>query len=75
MARIDAVFQHNDGYKYNLVYSTAKKFLSSVSRLRDAVFLHAVDYEKQMVIHPSDLADYRWKINHLDRHSLRSGLK
>jgi hypothetical protein len=75
MARIDAVFQHNDGYKYNLVYSTAKKFLSSVARLRDSVFLHAVDYEKQMVIYPSTLGDYRYNVNHLDRHSLRSGLK
>ena len=64
MSRIDAVFQHDDGYKFNNVYSTANKFLNSVHRLRNAVFLHAVDYERQIVIYPSNLPDYKRNVKH-----------
>lgn len=56
---IDAVFLHEDGYKYNLVYATKNKFLASLNRLRNAVFVDAVDYKEQIVIRPSNLPDYR----------------
>jgi hypothetical protein len=56
---IDAVFLHDDGYKYNLIYSTKNKFLASLKRLRNAVFVDAVDYDIQYVIRPSNLPDYR----------------
>lgn len=56
---VDAVFLHDDGYKYNLVYTSKRKFLSSLNRLRNAVFLDAVDYELGYIVRPSNLPDYR----------------
>lgn len=56
---IDAVFLHEDGYKFNQVYASKRKFLSSLKRERKAVFLNAVDFDKQIVIYPSTLWDYR----------------
>lgn len=56
---IDAVFMHDDGYKYNIIYSKKSKFLASLNRLRNAVFVDAVDYDCQYVIRPSNLPEYR----------------
>ena len=55
---IDAIYLHEDGYKYNLVYATKSKFLSSVRKMRNAVFVNAVDYAQQEIIYPSNLPDY-----------------
>lgn len=55
---IDAVFEHEEGYKFNEVYLSKRKFLSAVRRIRNAVFLHAVDYETQYVVYPSNLPEY-----------------
>lgn len=56
---IDAVFEHEDGYKFNIIYSTKRKFLTSLNRLRKATFLEAVDYDLAFIIRPSNLPDYR----------------
>lgn len=56
---INAVFLHEEGYKYNLVYTSKKRFLNSLNKLRNAVFLDAVDYEQQIVVRPSNLPEYR----------------
>lgn len=55
---INAVFLHEEGYKFNLVYATKQRFLSSLRKQRNAVFLNAVDYMEQIVIYPSSLPDY-----------------
>lgn len=55
---IDAVFEHVEGYKFNEVYLNKRKFLTCLKRIRNAAFLHAVDYETQYVVYPSNLPDY-----------------
>jgi hypothetical protein len=56
---IDAVFLHDEGYRFNLVYSSKRKFLTSIKRERHAVFVEAVDYELQYIVRPSNLPEYR----------------
>jgi hypothetical protein len=56
---IDAVFLHDEGYRYNLVYKTKNKFLNSVKKLKNASFVNAVDFERQVIITPSSIPDYR----------------
>jgi hypothetical protein len=55
---IDAVFEHEDGYKFNEIFSTARSFLRAL-RKRKTVFIHAVDYDNSYIIYPSNLPDYR----------------
>lgn len=56
---IDAVFQSEDGYKYNEVFSKKSKFLSAIKRRTNDTFIHAVDYEAHFIVYPSNLPDYR----------------
>lgn len=55
---IEATFEHDDGYRYIIIYSVKKKFIQSMKRLRHAVFIHAIDYDKQIVVYPSTLPEY-----------------
>jgi hypothetical protein len=56
---IDAVFQHEDGCKYNEVFTKRSKFLSAIKRRSKDVFVHAVDYDKHFIIYPSTIPEYR----------------
>lgn len=56
---IHAVYEHEDGYRFEIAYSTKRRFLSSLSRERKAVFLHAVDFDRRIIIYPSNLPEYR----------------
>lgn len=55
---IDAVFLHEDGYRFNQVYVSKSKFLTSIKRTHNAQFLNAVDLDAQIIIYPSNLPDY-----------------
>ena len=58
---INAVFEHEDGYKFNEVYAGKKaktQFLRSL-RSKRAVFVHAMDTDRAVVIYPSTLYEYR----------------
>ncbi len=59
---VSAVFQHDLGYKWEERYGDKASFLKSLRKLKNAVFLHAVDYEARIVVKPSNLWDYRNKI-------------
>jgi hypothetical protein len=54
---IRAVFEA-DGIKYEEVFISKKRFLSSISRRKD-LFLHAVDIERGIIVYPSNLPEYR----------------
>jgi hypothetical protein len=58
---IDAVFEHQDGYKFNQVYVGKKakaQFLRSL-RSDKATFVHAMDTDRAVVVYPSNLPEYR----------------
>lgn len=56
---IDAVFLHNDGYKFNQIYSKKHIFLRSLNKQRKATFVEGVDYDLSYIIKPSNLPEYR----------------
>lgn len=56
---VDAVFLHEDGYKYNQVYLTRAKFLTCLKRLKNASFVNAVDFDLEYIVYPSNLPEYR----------------
>lgn len=56
---ISAVFEHEDGYKWEERYKTKETFLRVIRRLKRATFLHAVDYDAGIAIRPSSLWGYR----------------
>lgn len=56
---IDAVFEHQDGYKFNQIYSKKHIFLRSLGKQRNATFVEAVDYDLGYIIKPSNLPEYR----------------
>ncbi len=56
---IDAVFEHQDGYKFNQIYSKKHIFLRSLNKDRKAVFVSGVDYDLGYIITPSNLPEYR----------------
>jgi len=56
---IAAVFEHEDGCRYEQRYANKGTFLRALRRLKKATFLHAVDYERGIAIRPSNLWDYR----------------
>jgi hypothetical protein len=56
---IDATFEHDDGYLYNIVYQSAKRFINAVERIKNGTFLNAVDYDKQIVIKANNFQDYK----------------
>ena len=57
---IDAVFEHEDGYKFNEVYvgPKAKAQFQRALRKKRATFVHAMDTDRAYVIYPSNLPDY-----------------
>lgn len=58
---INAVFEHEDGYKFNQVYGGPKakaQFLRSLKSKKCAL-VHAIDTDRAVVIYPSTLPDYR----------------
>jgi hypothetical protein len=56
---IDAVFEHEDGYRFNQIYSKKNIFLRSLNKQRKATFVEAVDYDLAFIIRPSNLPEYR----------------
>lgn len=56
---IDATFEHDDGYVYNIIYKTPKRFISAVERIKHDTFLNAVDFDKQIVIKANNFQDYK----------------
>lgn len=60
---IDAVFEHQDGYRFNQIYSKKSAFLRSLNKQRKATFVEAVDYDLGFIVRPSNLPDYR-RLNH-----------
>lgn len=56
---VHALFEHDDGYKFNQVYASKKQFLASLRRGKKVTFIHAMDTEKAVVIYPSTLYDYK----------------
>ena len=55
---IDAVYEHDDGYRFNEVYATKAQFLRALKR-KGATFIHAMDTVLAYVIYPSNLPDYK----------------
>mgnify|MGYP003554838518 CR=1 FL=1 len=55
---INAVFEHEDGYKFNEVYDTKAQFLRA-ERRKGAILVHAIDVDRAYVIYPSNLPDYK----------------
>lgn len=56
---IQAVFEHDEGYKFSQAYKTKGRFLSSIKRVRNASFLHAIDYDRRYVVYPSNINQYK----------------
>lgn len=57
---IEALFEHEDGYLFPEVYATKSKFLATLRRgVKNASFLHAIDYDRAIVIRQSNLPEYR----------------
>lgn len=57
--QISAVFEHEQGYKFEERYETKDSFLRALRKLKNAVFLHAVDYHAGIAVRPSTLWDYK----------------
>jgi hypothetical protein len=58
---INAVFEHQDGYRFNEVYGGKKAKAQFLRALRSdkATLIHAIDVDRAYVIYPSNLPDYR----------------
>ena len=56
--RISAVFQHDDGYRWEEVYESKKQLARAIRSLKHAVWLHATDYTDGMAVYPSNLWGY-----------------
>lgn len=56
--RISAVFEHEDGYRWEQAYDSKVKFGRAVRSLKRAVWVHAVDYTEGIAIRPSNLWGY-----------------
>ncbi len=55
---IDATFEHQQGYKFNIRYKTKGRFVSAVRNSRHCKFLNAVDYQNMSVIKPDNFEEY-----------------
>lgn len=56
---VDAVFEHEDGVKYNEVFESSKQFLKAVRSRKTCKLIHAVDYNNHFIIYPSNIPEYR----------------
>lgn len=55
---ISAVYEHNDGYKFEERYGDKGSFRRAVKKLKNARFLHAADYDAGIAIYWTNLWGY-----------------
>ena len=55
---ISAVYEHNDGYKWEERYADKATFARRVRNIRNAKFLHAADTVAGIAIYPSNIGAY-----------------
>lgn len=55
---INAVFEHEQGYRYNQVYGDKASFRRALNHLKKAKLLHATDFKAGIAVYPSNVFDY-----------------
>jgi len=55
---ISAVFEHEQGYRWEESFAEKKTFARRVRTLKNAVFLHAADTVAGIAIYPSNIGAY-----------------
>ena len=55
---ISAVFEHEQGYRFEERYEDKKQFARRIRLLRNATFLHAADTVAGIAVYPSNIGAY-----------------
>lgn len=55
---IHALFEHEQGYKWEERFTSKKQFKRRLDKLKDATWLHAVDFHEGIAIYPSNIWGY-----------------
>lgn len=56
--KIEAVYEHDDGYRFVVVYKDKASFKHAIKRTKNCTWLNAVDYTEGVAIYPSNVWSY-----------------
>ena len=56
--KISVVFEHEDGYRWEQVYSSKAAFKRAISNVKNGTWLHATDFTAGVAIYPSNVWGY-----------------
>lgn len=55
---IHALFEHEQGYKWEERFTSKSAFKRRLDKLKDATWLHAVDFREGIAVYPSNVYGY-----------------